>query len=104
MTRKEYKEFVKSLKQFKVELHSWLDILPTGDPIPACPIIFFPTENTDALVLHCAKLGFTLPSSTVWYVEGYHYPKGWTDRALVHTPDRAEALLKTLTTEKKNDK
>jgi len=74
MKKKAWKVLIKSLKD--CEFHDWLDILPTGHTIKAVPLVIIPKEWEP-------PKGYALRWSTIFYIEGYHYPKGMKIEALV---------------------
>lgn len=91
MTKKQYLE---ALKRFPdLVYHAWLELLPVrdqqGKPLRAnVPIVLIPAARYREIEEQVNRAGFRFADSTVWYIEGYHYPKGYWARAFVRTPEK----------------
>ena len=85
ITKKEWKQLIKDIPE--LEFRDWLDYLPVTDTKGNAikvnnPIVIFKYEDEKAIEKKLNELGYKLISSTVWYIEGYHYPKGYTNAAI----------------------
>ena len=87
MNKDDYMDWV---CKFGLGLYSWLKTLPfydeRGKPVElkyAVPLVYYSIAERNEIEARVKRDGFHFSPSTIFYVDGFHIPKGHEMRALV---------------------